>query len=597
MLGAAAGALRGASYRDEGEFLLICNVEPFPTRVSWGMTLTWSDVEPRVRALLETDLAAAGVPDWLVARDAFDRDVTEAFAALYRAKDADTSDERAAAAFLTFVQEVQPHLATATNELDRKLAAVEGYRPPADLEGAFRDLHDRIALFHPEAIPLEVREAELQQRYGQVMGSVRVELDGERLTVTEARAKLDESDRDLRERAWRATSDALESVQPELDALFLELVRLRQQRARILGLPDYRELAWRERHRREYTPADALALHAAIAHEVVPHLRRITERRRARLGLDSVRPWDASADPDGAAALRPYRDAHALEEGLQRMFERIDPDFGAWFASLRDGWLDLAPRPNKVPGIGYQFYFPRSRAPFIYLSALGTDDDLVAMRHEAGHAFHSLATEARWPLLAHGARRPEANELAAEGMELLTLPYLAREHGGPYDDADARRSKRAQLERVVAIWVHVASVDAIQQWIYTQNPETLTAEAIDSAWLAITDDLSSGVDWTGLERARSKRWHISHLFTSPFYMLEYGLAFMGAVQVWRNSLTDRQEALASFKRFLALGGTVPLDRLYETAGARFAFDRDTMRELVTFVMAEWEATCAESEAF
>jgi oligoendopeptidase F len=560
------------------------------------MTLTWSDVEPRVRALLDIDLDAAGVPAWLAARDELERDVGEAQATLHRAKDEDTADEAAAAAYLAFLHEVQPHLMAAQNELDRKLAAVEGYRPPPDLEVAWLDLQDRMSLFHPEVIPLEVREAELQQRYGQIVGAVRIELDGETLTTTEARAKLDESDRDLRERAWRALSDALEGVQSELDALFLELVRLRQEKARVLGFADYREVAWRSFHRREYTPADARALHEAIAHEAVPHLHRITERRRARLGLERVRPWDAYADPDGDTPLRPFDDIAVFEEGLQRMFTRLDPELGAWFGSMRDGWLDLAPRPNKVPGLGYLMYFPRSRAPYVYMSALGTDDDLVTMRHEAGHAFHALATAERWPLLAHDASRPEAAELASMAMELLTLPYLAKEQGGFYEEADARRAKRSQLERVVAIWVRAAAADAIQHWIYSQDAKTLTAEAIDAAWLAITNDLSTGVDWSGLERARAKGWHIIHLFNYPFYFLEYGLAFMGAVQVWRNALRDQSGALAAFKRALSLGGTVPLDRLYETAGARFAFDRATVRELVTFVMAAWDTTCAEADA-
>jgi oligoendopeptidase F len=574
----------------------MCNVALQWPWVSCGMTLTWSDVEPRVRALLDTDLDPAGVPAWLAARDEFERDVDEVHATLHRAKDEDTADEAAAAAYLAFVREVEPHLLQARHELDRKLAAVEGYRPPADLEVAFLDLRDRMALFHPDAIPLEVREAELQQRYGQLVGAVRIELDGETLTTSQARAMLDESDRDLRERAWRALSDALEGVQSELDALFLELVRLRQEQARIVGLADYREYAWRSFRRREYAPADASALHEAIAHEVVPHLHRITERRRARLGLQSVRPWDAYADPDGETPLRPFDDIAAFEEGLQRMFTRLDPELGAYFGSMRDGWLDIAPRPNKVPGLGYLMYFPRSRAPYIYMSALGTDDDLVTMRHEAGHAFHALATAERWPLLAHGSSRPEANELASMAMELLTIPYLAQEQGGFYDEADARRAKRSQLERVVAIWVRAAAGDAIQHWVYSQDADALTPEAIDAAWLTITNDLSTGVDWSGLERARAKGWHIIHLFNYPFYFLEYGIAYLGAVQIYRNALRDREEALGAYKRALALGGTVTLDRLYETAGARFAFDRDTVRELVAFVMEEWEATCAEADA-
>jgi oligoendopeptidase F len=552
------------------------------------MTITWDELEPRVAALLEADIAADGVDAWLRKRDDLERDVGEAYAGLNRAKDEDTADEDAKAAYLAFVRDVLPHLSAADQKLDEKLHGVPDYDPPDHLRVAWLDLADRMAVFDPANIPLETEVEELQQRYGEASGSVRVALDGETLTVTQARAKLIESDRDLRERAWRALEAGLERVRPELDEIFLELVRLRARMARNAGYHDYREMTWRARHRREYTPEDALTLHASVAAEVVPSLKRLTERRRERLCIDSVRPWDTVVDPDGEEPLRPFADVAELEAGLQRMFDTIDPQLGAWFGRLRGGWMDLEPRPNKVPGLGYQSYFPRSRSPYIYMSAIGVDDDLVTMRHEAGHAFHSMATEERWPLLAHTPNRPELNELASEAMELLTLPYLTRERGGFYDAAEAKRSRRAQLERIIALWNRTCAVDAIQHWIYTQDAETLTAEVIDAAWLEITDRFATGVDWSGLERARAKGWHIIHLFQFPFYFLEYGLAYLGAVQVWRNARDDHAAALAAYKRALALGGTVPLDGAFEAAGARFAFDRDTVRELTTFVMAAME---------
>ena len=549
------------------------------------MTITWDDIEPRVASLLDADLDAEGVPAWLLERDALDRDVGEAFARLTRDKDEDTADEVAKEAFLAFVRRVLPHLSSADHELDEKLHGVRDYEPPADLRVAWLDLADRMAVFHPANIPLEMEVEELLQRYGEVSGGVRVELDGETITVTQARAKLIERDRDLRERAWRALDAALERARPELDDIFLQLVRVRSAMARNAGFADVREMTWRARHRREYGPDDALTLHASVAAEVVPHLQALARRRRERLDIESVRPWDAAVDPDGAEPLRPFTDVAELEEGLQRMFDEVDPQLGAWFGRLRDGWMDIEPRPNKVPGMGYQNYFPRSRSPYIYMSAVGTDDDLMTMRHEAGHAFHSFATEERWPLLAHGVNRMELAEFASETMELLTLPYLTRERGGFYEANEAVRSRRALLERIVALWARTCAVDAIQHWIYDQDPETLTAEAIDAAWTTISDAFPSGVDWSGLERSRAKGWHIIHLFHAPFYFLEYALAYMGAVQVWRNARDDHAGALAAYKRALSLGGTVPLDEMYAAAGVRFAFDRATVRELTEFVMA------------
>lgn len=551
------------------------------------MTLTWSDFEPRVRALLDAPPSAAEVPAWLERRDALERDVGETWAALSRAKDEDTADVAAKEAFLAFVRETLPRLQEAQDALDRTLHAVGGYEPPPDLRVAWSDIGDRIATFHPDNVPLITREQELEQRYAELTGAVRVELDGERITVTQARAKLVEPDRDLRERAWRATEGALDEVRPRLDELFLELVRLRQRIARTAGFRDYVDYTWRARHRREYTPADARALHGSVAAEVVPRVEERTRARARDLGLERVRPWDMAVDP-GGEPLRPFADVAELEEGLQRMFTALDPELGERFGRLRGGWMDLAPRDNKVPGLGYQNYFPRSRMPYIYMSAVGTDDDLVTMRHEAGHAFHSMLTDERWPLHMHDYNRPEAAELASEAMELLTLPYLERSRGGFYTADEARRSRRSLLDRILGLWVRCCAVDAVQHWIYTQDEEALTAESIDAAWLRITDELATGVDWSGLESSRAKGWQVIHVFQYPFYFLEYALAYMGAVQVWQRASDDHGAALAAYKRALSLGGTVPLDELYEAAGARFAFDRETVRRLAEVVSGAFE---------
>jgi oligoendopeptidase F len=550
-----------------------------------GPVTTWDELQPRVDALLTAPITAADVSAWLHARDDLERDVNETFASLMRAKDEDTADTAAREAFLAFVRDVMPHVQVARHALDVKVHGVVGFEPPGDLREAWLDLEDRIAVFHPDNVPLKTREAELQQRYGEVCGGARAVLDGETVTTTAARARLVERDRGVRERAWRALDTAMASVQGELDEIFLELVSLRQRMARNAGFADYRAMSWRARHRREYTTEDALALHESVSSEVVPHLRRLAAERRARLGVDTLRPWDMHVDPDGDQPLRPFGSVAEFEAGLQRLFDALDPELGALFGRMRGPWLDLEPRPHKVPGLGYQMFFDRSRAAYVYMSAIGTDDDLVTMRHEAGHAFHAFAADERWPLLAQRATRPETCEFASEAMELLTLPYLERSRGGFYDAAEARRSQRAQIERVLLLLARTCAVDALQHWIYTQDPGTLTATAIEDRWVAINDRLGPDVDWRGLEGERRKWWQIVHVYQFPFYMLEYGMAFLGATQVWRHARHDHAAALAGYKRALALGGTAPIDRVYAEAGARFAFDRATVRELAEFLMA------------
>jgi oligoendopeptidase F len=553
--------------------------------------LTWEALEPRLTALVDRPLDADGVPQFLLDVDAIEREVWEAYAALSRAKDEDTADEEAKAAYLAFVGQVLPRIEPLSDALNRKLLAVGDYAPPAALSPAWAAMRDAVALYRDANVPLQAEEAALRQRYGEIAGRTRVVLDGQELTIAAASAKLEEPDRGLRERAWRAIDAGKEAQRADLDALFLEFVRLRQTVARNADLPDYRAYQWRAMHRHEYTPDDALALHEAVAQELVPRLRARREARRQRMGIETLRPWDLQADPAGRPPLKPFADVAELEQGLARMFEALDPELGADFATLLDGWMDLEPRANKVPGLGYQSYFPVSKRPYIYWSAVGTDGDLLTMRHEAGHAFHSIATERAWPLLKHGVDRMEVAELASFGMELLTLPVLARGRGGFYDEADAKRSEAMLLDRVFGLLVSICQIDAIQHWIYQQPAESLTITGIDAAWDAIADRFDTGVDWTGLERARTKGWHVIHLFQFPFYYLEYGLAYLGALQLYERALRDPAEALAGYKRMLALGGTRPIDEAFAAAGIEFGFGRPLvarLAELVSAKMAEEE---------
>lgn len=553
-------------------------------------TPSWSELEPRFQALLDRPVGADDVHTFLRDLDALQREVGEAYAALNRAKDEDTSDAAAKEAYLAFVQDVLPKLQPMGDRIDRKLLAVDGYQPPAELRPAWDDIREDVALFRDANVPLRVEENRVRQRYGEIAGATRVQLGGEEVTIAAARARLDEADRDVREEAWRAIEAGEAEQQPALDELFLEATQLRERIARNADLPDYRAYAWKDRHRREYSVDDALAMHDAVAAEVVPRLRVQNERRRERMGLDALRPWDLRADPAGRPPLRPFETVEELDRGLHRMFHALDAELGEAYDLLRDGWMDLEARPSKVPGLGYQMYFDVSRRPYIYWSAVGTDDDLLTMRHEAGHAFHSVLTERTWPFRRHASRRPEMNELASEAMELLTLPLLERSKGGFYDAADADRSRTRLLERAALLLVRACQVDAWQHWVYQQPAEALSVEALNEAWLEIDGRFDIGVDWTGLERERAKGWQIIHVFHFPFYYLEYAIAYLGALQLWARMDEDHGEALAGYKRALALGGTRPLDELYAAAGVEFRFDR----ALIGRLARRWEAQIVEA---
>jgi len=297
--------------------------------------------------------------------------------------------------------------------------------------------------------------------------------------------------------------------------------------------------------------------------------------------LDRLKPWDLAVDPRGRPGLKPFADIKTFVGRGPDVFAHVDPDFGRYFQSMAEaGLLDLDNRKGKAPG-GYCTTLPFRKMPMIFMNAVGIDDDLRTLRHEAGHAFHSFEAS-RLPLLFQRHPGSEMAEVASMSMELLTLPYIDGEHGGYYSDADARRSARFLFEDIIIFFTHCASVDAFQQWIYT-DADGRDDRARDLKWLELRRRFEGDVvDWAGNEPLRVARWYYQpHIFDAPFYYIEYGIAQLGALQVWRNSLRDRAAAVRGYREALALGATKPLPALFEAAGARLIFDTAGMKELIS----------------
>jgi oligoendopeptidase F len=306
------------------------------------------------------------------------------------------------------------------------------------------------------------------------------------------------------------------------------------------------------------------------------------------MGLDALRPWDTLVDPEGRPALKPFEKVDTLIGQAEVIFDRVDPTLGGYFETMaNEHLLDLDSRKGKAPG-GYCIDYPYRGRPFIFMNAVGINDDVATLLHEAGHAFHVFESH-HIPL--YWMRHPgaEMSEVASMSMELLTAPYLAKADGGYYAPDEARRARIEHLEGVLQTLPHVASVDAFQHWIYTSG-EGHDRDARDAAWLRIRDRFEQGIDWSGLEQERIGRWYRQlHIFLIPFYYIEYGIAQLGALQVWRNSLKDQAEALAAYRRALALGATKPLPQLFGAAGAHLTFDAETMGGLVALVEAQLAA--------
>jgi oligoendopeptidase F len=388
-------------------------------------------------------------------------------------------------------------------------------------------------------------------------------------------------DRAERERAFRLGAEAYLEQRDTLADLFDRMFVLRNEVAHESGFPDFQRYCFASKHRFDYTPEDCARFHDAVEQAVVPAVSRLMEHRRQRLGLEVLRPWDVTVDASADHALKPFDSVDTFVGQARRIFSRIDEELGQKFDIMaKEGLLDLESRQGKAPG-GYCTDLSFRGRPFIFMNAVGVPDDVQTLVHEAGHCFHDFAAHAL-PYAWQRQTGHEAAELASMSMELLAMPYLAKPDGY-YSLDDARSAWLEHFEDVLTSLVHIASVDAFQAWIYT-NPSGGDAAARDAKWLELRSRFEKGVDWTGLDRERVSRWYRQlHIFELPFYYIEYGIAQLGALQVFRNAVRNEREAVAAYKRFLALGGTRPLPELYRAAGVELIFDAARMQELVGFV--------------
>jgi oligoendopeptidase F len=361
--------------------------------------------------------------------------------------------------------------------------------------------------------------------------------------------------------------------------------------ARNAGFANFRDYIFPAKFRFDYTPADCERFHAAVEERVAPAVERVLAYRRERLGLERLRPWDLSVDPYRDKPLQPFSDAGELVAKAKRVFDGVDSTLGSEFQTMIDeGLLDLESRKGKAPG-GYCETLHFHGRPFIFMNAVGVVDDVMTLMHEAGHAFHAFASH---PLPLIWQRHPgsEAAELASMSMEFLASRHLAQPVGY-FDPAEARSAWLEHLEDVLLSLVHIASVDAFQTWIYTSG-EGGDAAARDGMWLQLRRRFERGVDWSGLDQERVARWYRQlHIFMYPFYYIEYGIAQLGALQVWRNSLRDPRAAVAQYRQALALGAVRRLPEIYRAAGARLTFDAAAIGELVDLVEQRIEQLRAE----
>ena len=537
------------------------------------------------QSLLQRDIPvdAAKLRQWILDWSELESVLGEVSCRRYVAMTCNTADENAAKAYTDFVENVQPIMNEYDDKLNKKLVA----HPAKDaLKGEFgewfKGVQVSLDLFSPDNIPLETEENKEIQAYQKITGGMSVEFEGKTQTMQQLAAYMERTDRDLRERAWRAMWERRLQDKEALDKAFDNLFALRKQIAKNSHCKDFIDYIFLAKHRFDYSPADCEAFHESIEKLVLPLQKEIYKKRAQKMGLDRLRPWDLNVDPLNRVPLKPYRTGDELIEKVDQIFESIHPQAGKWAREMQAKKLiDPDSRLGKAPG-GYQIGFDESRLPFIFMNSACTDRDIYTLLHESGHSFHQFALAGQ-PIFPYRDVPAEFAEVASMSMELIGSSNLKPFYGD--DQESIARSVAGELEDVIWLFPWVASVDSFQHRLYS-FPEHTASDRSD-IWTEIMDRYDTGVDYTGLEAVRRNLWQKQlHIFECPFYYIEYGIAQIGALQVWANFKKDPKKAIDDLFRAESLGSSRPLPELFAAANIKFDFTPKTLEPLMQVVWDE-----------
>ncbi len=556
--------------------------DSLPQDITKFTSWSWAEFQPYYSDLRDRKLTADSLKVFLADWTRVSEIMDEVFSRLHVATTVNTADKEAEQRYHALLDQVYPKAEEAEQELRKKLLLYGSV--PDGLEIPMLKMRSEVELYRDANLPLFVQEHKLSMEYDKIIGAQTVQWEGKEITVAQLRPVFQSADRKMRESAWRL---ALGRHSQDLEAigdLWKKFMRLRLDLAANADFQDYRSFRWKQLQRFDYTPSDCIHFQDAIERVIVPLASRICERRRKLLGLETLRPWDLDVDPFKRPPLKPFQDVSELKTGASSIFLRVDPTLGSYFETMvTEDLLDLDNRKNKAPG-GYCTEFPFTKRPFIFMNAVGVHDDVQTILHEAGHAFHAFE-RASLPYYQQRQVNMEFAEVASMAMEFLSSPYLAQDRGGFYAKADADRAISEHLERSILFWPYMAIVDAFQHWVYQNPTDSLEPSQCDAYWSTISKKFMPWIDWSGLDEELMTGWQRKlHIHTVPFYYVEYGLAQLGAVQVWGNSLRNQSAAVTSYRKALSLGGTVNLPSLYSTAGAVFSFDPETLKAAADLLM-------------
>ncbi len=546
---------------------------------------SWDNLEPITNELLERDLNCSSCLESLISDSSeLAEHISETGALLYIGMTCDTESEEKKGAFLEFMSNVRPKLSEFSDALNRRIVSHSSVDDlPSRYDLMLRGMRTDIEIFRKENIPLGVRQTELVTESQTINGAMTVEYDGEEMTFPQMSKYLESNDRSERQTAWMTMAARRMEDHERLSEIFDELISIRHQIALNAGFESYTEYMFRAMHRFDYTIEDCLEFHRSVESVCMPILKQINKDRCVGLGISELCPWDVNekggSGPDihGREPLKPFETVEEMVQKLSEMFHEISNDLGGKFDKLVEmDTLDLDTRKGKAPG-GYQYYLEKSRVPFIFMNAAGLQGDLETMIHEAGHAFHSLYC-GHLELIDERDYPIEFAEVASMSMELLTQPWWDKF----YDSEETARARRTHLEGVIFLLPWISTIDSFQHWVYA-NPGHSREERAE-VWLSIRDKFGSDMDWTGHTDFRELSWQQQgHLFGVPFYYIEYGIAQLGSLQLWKTQMSDPQKALDDYSSAMSLGNTRTLPDLFSAADLKLGFDEGHFMSLMRTV--------------
>lgn len=558
-----------------------------PTRkfVSEDLVIdSWQKIQPLFEDLVNREINnVSELEQWMSDRSELSAVLEEDMAWRYIKMNIDTTNKELSEKFHFWIKEISPNIAPYSHKLNVKLIECT-YLNDLDADKYqiyLRGVKKSIEIFREENIPLFTEMEAKQQEYGAIAAKMSIEVNGEKLTMQKAQLLLKETDRSTREKIYNKIQSRRLKDEKTLDDLFNELIELRQKIAYNAGFQNYRDYMFAAMGRFDYTATDCYNFHDAIEQEIVPIITSFEKERKEKLGYVNYKAWDTKVDVEGLSALKPFEGGKQLTDLTIECFKRLRPYFGECIAIMQEmKHLDLESKDGKAPG-GFMYPLYEIGVPFIYMNAVGSQRDLVTMVHEGGHAIHSFLSR-NLELTEFKSTPSEVAELASMSMELLSMKHWNVFYS---DENELKRAKKEQLEKALEGLPWIAAIDKFQHWIYTTKH---TSEERKQKWVEIDQELGNQViNWEGQENYHAIMWQRQlHLYEVPFYYIEYGMAQLGAIAIWREFMLKGEEALDNYIEALKLGYTKSISKIYETAGIKFDFSASYVKELAEFIKIE-----------